>query len=383
MLGRELPAGGGPAARRRAGPLRRHPAARLHGALGGRPAGRALRDDLRHQRLLGRPCRCSTAPATTSQDDAFLAMFRFQRRINRLALSHRAKLEKYLGDGAFYSSREATNLLLCSIHLQRYYVQARARGAPLRPRHAHRPQLRPLPPDPDGRPAASEGERYEFFGPGLVELSRLTTGKATQEIDEVKTMLDQPGLSRGDRAPLLRPAGAQERRRGGQEGGGAPLLRLHQPNGTLHNNGMVATGPFIAQLDHETAGGRLYRGRERGPAPTSSSVQDDGGERRGRGPQARHRRTSRGSKSWPSTRSWTPRRSRSCRRSRASPARRRRPAESAEHALEELGAGQAIGALHGLYKRSHGESSGRASSPGCRRRGAARCATSTISATRC
>src|SRR5947209_6975203 len=35
------------------------------------------------------------------QDDAFLAMFRFQRRINRLAVSHRAKLEKYLGDGAF------------------------------------------------------------------------------------------------------------------------------------------------------------------------------------------------------------------------------------------------------------------------------------------
>src|SRR3954470_15847617 len=59
-----------------------------------------------------------------SQEGAFLAMFRFQRRINRLALSHRAKLEKYLGDGAFYSSREATNLLLCSIQLQRYYVEA-------------------------------------------------------------------------------------------------------------------------------------------------------------------------------------------------------------------------------------------------------------------
>ncbi|HEX4966795.1 MAG TPA: hypothetical protein VF173_38650, partial [Thermoanaerobaculia bacterium] len=64
------------------------------------------------------------------QDDAFLAMFRFQRRINRLAVSHRAKLEKYLGDGAFYSSREATNLLLCSLRLQRYYVEAIRDGLP-------------------------------------------------------------------------------------------------------------------------------------------------------------------------------------------------------------------------------------------------------------
>ena len=47
-------AGGGPA-RRRAAPVGRHPAARLHGALGGRSARRALRDDLRHQRLLGHP----------------------------------------------------------------------------------------------------------------------------------------------------------------------------------------------------------------------------------------------------------------------------------------------------------------------------------------
>src|SRR6476661_587278 len=65
-----------------------------------------------------------------SQEGAFLTMFRFQRRINRLALSHRAKLEKYLGDGAFYSSREATNLLLCSIQLQRYYVEAVRDGLP-------------------------------------------------------------------------------------------------------------------------------------------------------------------------------------------------------------------------------------------------------------
>jgi class 3 adenylate cyclase len=127
-----------------------------------------------------------------SQEGAFLTMFRFQRRINRLAVSHRAKLEKYLGDGAFYSSREATNLLLCSIQLQRYYVEAVREGLPFDRGMRIALNFGPYRLIPMGG-QAGEGERYEFFGPGLVELSRLTTGKATQEIDEVKTMLINQG----------------------------------------------------------------------------------------------------------------------------------------------------------------------------------------------
>ncbi len=162
------------------------------------------------------------------QDDAFLAMFRFQRRINRLAVSHRAKLEKYLGDGAFYSSREATNLLLCSIYLQRYYVEAVREGLPFDRGMRIALNFGPYRLIPMGsRP--EEGERYEFFGPGLVELSRLTTGKATQEVDEVKTMLISQGLPRGDGAQVLLASLLEERRRGGQGRGAASLLRLHQP----------------------------------------------------------------------------------------------------------------------------------------------------------
>jgi hypothetical protein len=196
-----------------------------------------------------------------SQEGAFLAMFRFQRRINRLATSHRAKLEKYLGDGAFYSSREATNLLLCSIQLQRHYVQAVREGLPfdrgMRIALNFGPyRLIPMGGQPD------EGERYEFFGPGLVELSRLTTGKATQEIDEVKTMLINQGYPEATVHRFFAPVAHKNVDVVDKKEEARSFYAYINHNGTLHNNGIVATGPFITQLDQETAGIRLFRGRQ-------------------------------------------------------------------------------------------------------------------------
>ncbi len=196
-----------------------------------------------------------------SQDGAFLTMFRFQRRVNSLAIAHRAKLEKYLGDGAFYSSREATNLLLCSVHLQRYYVEAVREGLPfdrgLRIALNFGPyRLIPM----GGRP--EEGERYEFFGPGLVELSRLTTGKATQEVDEVKTMLISQGYPETAVHRFFAPLGDKNVDVVDKREESRTFYAYINRNGTLHNNGMVATGPFIAQLDRELSEPRLYRTRE-------------------------------------------------------------------------------------------------------------------------
>ena len=209
------------------------------------------------------------------QDDAFLAMFRFQRRINRLAVSHRAKLEKYLGDGAFYSSREATNLLLCSVHLQRYYVEAVREGLPfdrgMRIALNYGPyRLIPMGSRPE------EGERYEFFGPGLVELSRLTTGKATQEVDEVKTMLINQGYPEATVHRFFSPLSSknvdvvdktEELRR---------FYAYINRNGTLHNNGMVATGAFIAQLERELGFRPLFHGRDGDRAYVFLSLEDAG-----------------------------------------------------------------------------------------------------------
>ncbi|HEY9421936.1 MAG TPA: hypothetical protein VIW92_11025, partial [Thermoanaerobaculia bacterium] len=212
-----------------------------------------------------------------SQDGAFLTMFRFQRRVNSLAIAHRAKLEKYLGDGAFYSSREAMNLLLCSVHLQRYYVEAVREGLPfdrgMRIALNYGPyRLIPM----GGRP--DEGERYEFFGPGLVELSRLTTGKATQEIDEVKTMLVNQGYPETAVHRFFAPLGDKNVDVVDKLEESRSFYAYINRNGTLHNNGMVATGPFIAQLDREVADPRLYRTRE-GDRSYVVLILEDGKER--------------------------------------------------------------------------------------------------------
>jgi hypothetical protein len=184
-------------------------------------------------------------------------MFRFQRRINRLAVSHRAKLEKYLGDGAFYSSREALNLLLCSIQLQRYYVQAVREGLPfdrgMRIALNYGPYR--LIPMSGGR---EEGERYEFFGPGLVELSRLTT----QEVDEVKTMLINQGYPEATVHRFFSPLSSRNVDVVDKTEESRPFYAYINRNGTLHNNGMVGTGAFIAQLERELVGGHLHLGRE-------------------------------------------------------------------------------------------------------------------------
>ncbi|MFL6290773.1 MAG: hypothetical protein ACJ759_07750 [Thermoanaerobaculia bacterium] len=196
---------------------------------------------------------------TESQDDAFRKMFRFQRRINRLALTHHVKLEKYLGDGAFYSSREATRLLLCSVQIQRLYEEALAEGFPFNRgmRIALNFGAYRLIPMGSGRPG--EGERYEFFGPGLVELSRLTTGKGTQEIEEVKTMLINQGFSSTQVHDFFAPLAEKNVDVVDKKEESRRFYAYLNRNGTLHNNGMVATAAYMQLLEKELGSRMLLR----------------------------------------------------------------------------------------------------------------------------
>jgi hypothetical protein len=193
-----------------------------------------------------------------SQEEAFRTMFRFQRRINQLGLHYRTKMEKYLGDGAFFSSREALNLLICSVHIQRYYVQSVKEGLPFDrgmriALNYGSYRLIPLSGGPE------DGERYEFFGPGLVELSRLTTGKATQEIDEVKSALINQGYDALDVHRFFSPLAEKNVDVVNKQEEARRFYAYLNRNGTLHNNGMVATLPYMTRLEKELGPRPLQR----------------------------------------------------------------------------------------------------------------------------
>jgi hypothetical protein len=200
--------------------------------------------------------------ASESQDEAFRAMFRFQRRINRLAGARRVKLEKYLGDGAFYSSREALNLLICAVHLQRYYDQAVREGFAFDRGMRIALNFGSYRLIPMGSGSGPQGERYEFFGHGMVELSRLVTGKATQEVDEVKTMLISQGYPEPTVHRFFAPLAESNLDVVDKQEESRRFYAYINRNGTLFNNGLVATGAYVARLDRELGHCALSRGAD-------------------------------------------------------------------------------------------------------------------------
>jgi hypothetical protein len=199
---------------------------------------------------------------TDQQEQAFRQMFRFQRRINRLAGTYRLQLEKYLGDGAFYTSRQPLPSLLCAIHLQRLYRCSLDEGLPFD--HGMRIGLNfghyrlfPIQSGGEGEP-----DRYEFFGHGVVELSRLASGKGTQELEEIKHVLISYGYPRQTVLRFFEPLvdrnldvvdrGEETRR----------FFAYINRNGSLINEGIVATGEYIRELAQSLSSPRLYRGQQ-------------------------------------------------------------------------------------------------------------------------
>jgi hypothetical protein len=197
-----------------------------------------------------------------SQEESFRQALRFQRWVNRLARHHRLKLEKYLGDGALYSGRHPSRLLAVAVLLQRYYRRVLDEGFPFD--QGMRTALnygayRLLPVD-DAEPG--EGPRYEFLGHGIVELSRLVTGKATKEIEEIKTLL----VNRGYPAPTVDrffdPIMQQNVDVIDKDEEGRRFYAYINRNGNLVNEGIVATEGFVEHLEVEARIGRLRRIRD-------------------------------------------------------------------------------------------------------------------------
>lgn len=198
------------------------------------------------------------------QEHAFRLMFRFQRRINRLAVSYRLQLEKYLGDGAFYTSRHPLSALLCAVHLQRLYRRALKDGLPFDRGlriglNFGRYRLFPIQIGEAGEP-----DRYEFFGQGVVELTRLTSGKSSQDIEEIKNSLVNHGYPRQTVLRFFEPLAERNLDLVDKEQEARPFYAYINRNGHLINEGIVATEEYVAELDEKIRDFLLYSGQQGG-----------------------------------------------------------------------------------------------------------------------
>lgn len=196
------------------------------------------------------------------QDGAFRAMFRFQRKINRVASAHRLKLEKYLGDGAFFSSRDARHMLVVAIKVQRAYAEALREGFPFDRgmRIAmNYGQYRLIPVQGS---QAQQSERYEFFGHGVIEVSRLVTGKSSREVDEIKNLLVSHGYAEASVERFFAPLTQKNLDLVDKQAEKRGFYAYINQNGTLVNEGIVATGAFLARLESDGPFPRFFRLRD-------------------------------------------------------------------------------------------------------------------------
>lgn len=180
---------------------------------------------------------------------SYRQMLVFQRKLDVIATRHLLQFEKFLGDGAFYTTRRAVRLVRAAIEIQRFYAEMKRKGFSFNRglRIAiNYGDYRLLP------MKASEGHEQiiEFYGPGIVELSRLTTGKANRDIEDLAAFLVSHGFEERavDQffAPLSRGADMIDRTQAARE-----YSAYIDPNGHLVNEGIVASVALVQELSNE------------------------------------------------------------------------------------------------------------------------------------
>jgi len=191
--------------------------------------------------------------AKTGQKGEFSAyrqMLLFQKKLSTITDRHVLQFEKFLGDGAFYTTRRAARLVYAAVEIQRFYADMRRKG------FAFNKGLRialnygyyrllPLKGTPD-----STEHVIEFYGPGIVELSRLTTGKATKEVEEIQTFLVAHGYDQKEVqrffAPLSSGSDLVDKEMEQRE-----FFAYVNTNGHLANEGIVGSMAMAAELSQE------------------------------------------------------------------------------------------------------------------------------------
>ncbi|HEX9491774.1 MAG TPA: hypothetical protein VGA33_00790 [Thermoanaerobaculia bacterium] len=190
--------------------------------------------------------------------NSYRQMLLFQRRLDSIAQRHLLIFEKFLGDGAFLTTRRAMRLIRGAVEIQHFYSEMRKQG------FAFNKGLRiainfgyyrllPM------KGTAGNEKINEFYGPGIVELSRLTTGKANKEIEEFASFLLAHGYEstkvQNFFAPLARGVDVIDHTQHARE-----FYAYVNTTGHLINEGIVASMSMLQELSNELSseGQRLY-----------------------------------------------------------------------------------------------------------------------------
>ena len=177
-------------------------------------------------------------------------MLLFQRKLETVAERHLLQFEKFLGDGAFYTTRRALRLVRAAVEIQRFYSEMKRKGFAFNKglriaMNYGYYRLLPM------KGTSDDSDRItEFYGPGIVELSRLTTGKANKEIEEIASFLVSHGYDPAKVqiffAPLARGVDVIDHAQHKRE-----YYAYVNENGHLVNEGIVASMPFLQELSIE------------------------------------------------------------------------------------------------------------------------------------
>lgn len=182
--------------------------------------------------------------------NSYRQMVLFQRKIESIAERHRLQFEKFLGDGAFYTTRRALRLVRAAVEIQRFYSEMKQKGFAfdkgmrIAVNYGYY-RLLPM------KPATVASQQVmEFYGPGIVELSRLTTGKATKEIEEIQGFLVSHGYESSKVqqffAPLARGVDMIDHKMHQRE-----FYAYVNTSGHLVNEGIVASMSLLQELSNE------------------------------------------------------------------------------------------------------------------------------------
>ena len=192
------------------------------------------------------------------EQSSYRQMLEFQRDLAEITKRHGLQFEKFLGDGAFYTARRATRTIQAAVEVQRFYASMREKGFAFNKgmrialNYGYY-RLLPMQVSVDG------AEIKEFYGPGIVELSRLTTGKATKELEDIQHLLLTHGYDQMEVYKFFAPLS-----RGVTHSDATQQREFYayvNENGHLVNEGIVVSIPFLKQLSTELTedGERIYR----------------------------------------------------------------------------------------------------------------------------